>query len=69
LISAIFDTISDVVTSMTAVIVDIFESFVGIFYDSAATELTLFGTLALIGAGVGLVYWALGLVQGLFNVR
>lgn len=69
MITAIFDTIADVVTAMTGVIVDIFESFVAIFYDSATTSLTLFGTLALIGAGVGLVYWALGLVRGLFNVR
>jgi hypothetical protein len=67
LITEIFGTISDVVVGMTDVIVSLFESLVGIFYDG--TNITLLGTLALIGAGVGLVYWAFDTVRGLFNVR
>lgn len=67
MISAIFGTIGDTVSAMTLVVVDLFEALVGIFYDG--TNITLLGTLALIGAGVGLVYWAFGTVRGLFNVR
>jgi hypothetical protein len=67
LITAIFDVISDTVLGMTGVVVDLFEALVGIFYDG--TDITLLGTLALIGAGVGLVYWAFDTVRGLFNVR
>lgn len=67
MITSIFDTIADVVSSMINVVVTLFESLVGIFYDG--TDITLIGTLALIGAGVGLVYWAFDTVRGLFNVR
>jgi hypothetical protein len=67
MITSIFDTIADVVASMIDVVVTLFESLVGIFYDG--TDITLIGTLALIGAGVGLVYWAFDTVRGLFNVR
>jgi hypothetical protein len=69
LINAIFGVISDTVIGMTQVVVDLFEALVGIFYDSTAGDITLLGTLALIGAGVGLVYWAFDTVRGLFNVR
>ena len=69
MITDIFSTIGDVVVAMTDVIVSLFESLVAIFYDSTAGDITLLGTLALIGAGVGLVYWAFGTVRGLFNVR
>jgi len=67
MITGIFQTIADVVDAMIGVVVSLFESLVGIFYDG--TDITLIGTLALIGAGVGLVYWAFDTVRGLFNVR
>jgi hypothetical protein len=47
----------------------LFEGLVEIFYDSATTQLTLLGTLALIAVGVGIVAWAFGLVKSLFRMR
>lgn len=67
MITAIFDTIADVISAMTNVLVDLFEAFTGIFWDG--TNLTLVGTLVLISAGVGLTYLGLNFVRGLFKVR
>jgi hypothetical protein len=69
MITEIFDTILDVVTEYTAILQNLFEGLVAIFYDDVTTSLTLLGTLALIAVGVGIVAWAFGLVKSLFRMR
>jgi len=69
MIAEIFDTIVAVVTEYIAVLQNLFEGLVEIFYDSATTSLTLLWTLALIAVGVGIVAWAFGLVKSLFRMR
>ena len=69
MIAEIFDTIVAVVTEYIAVLQNLFEGLVEIFYDNATTSLTLLGTLALIAVGVGIVAWAFGLVKSLFRMR
>jgi hypothetical protein len=69
MIAEIFDTIVAVVTEYIAVLQNLFEGLVEIFYDSGTTSLTLLGTLALIAVGVGIVAWAFGLVKSLFRMR
>lgn len=67
MISAIFQAIGTVITQFAQVIGNGFSSLVSIFYDSEG--LTLVGTLAIIGAGVGLVYWAFGLIRNFIAIR
>jgi hypothetical protein len=69
MIAEIFETIQAVVTEYITVLQNLFEGLVEIFYDSATTQLTLLGTLALIAVGVGIVAWAFGLVKSLFRMR
>jgi hypothetical protein len=69
MIAEIFETIVAVVQEYITVLQGLFEGLVEIFYDSATTELTLLGTLALIAVGVGIVAWAFGLVKSLFRMR
>lgn len=69
MIAQIFTTISSVVAQYTTVLTSVFDGLVDIFYDSATSQLTLLGNLALIAVGVGIVVWAFGLVKTLFRMR
>ena len=66
MVSAIFDTIAEVLTEYVSAITNVFEGVINIFYKSE-TGLTLMGTLLLIGIGVGIVVWAFNLVKGLIR--
>lgn len=67
MISAIFTTIGEAITGFAAVIGNGFTSIVALFYTSDG--LTSLGILSLLGAGVGLVFLAWGVIRGLMRVR
>lgn len=65
-VSEIISELTAWVTGFITLIIDIFTSFIKLFYDST-TGLTVFGSLALLGMGIGLVYLALNFVMRLFK--
>lgn len=67
MITAIFNTIKDAITGFTSALGDVFDGLQGLFVDTSAASpsLTFFGTLLLIAAGVGIVYWAFRMIKGL----
>jgi len=69
MIAAIFEAIGDIVTAFLAVLGDGVSGVTTMIWDptlnTGAGGLTIFGTFLLIGFGVGIVYWAFGLVRGL----
>ena len=70
MIEAIFGAIGDAITSFAGILGNGFQSILDIFFDSeAGYSPTPVGTLALIGVGIGLVFWAYRLVRGLMRVR
>lgn len=68
MVAHIFGAIGDAITAFAGVLGNGFTSLLAIFYD-ATSGLTAVGTLALIGVGVGIVYWAFRLVRNLISVR
>jgi len=54
IVSAIFETLSEIITEVVTLMTDLFEGVAGIFY--AEGELTFVGTFALIGLGIS-VFW------------
>ena len=68
MISAIFTAIGNAVTSFAGVLGNGFTSLLAIFYNST-DGLTPVGLLMLIGAGIGIVYWAFALVRSLISAR
>ena len=73
MVSGIFQTLGQIVSAFAALVVDLFEAVVSIFYTAGTGSdpgsLTIVGTLALIGAGVGLVLWAFRYIRGLIKVK
>lgn len=73
MVSAVISTVQSWVTSFATMFVSIFESLVGIFYKAGesggAGSLTLVGTLALAGLGIGLVYFAYRVIRNLMRLR
>ncbi|MCQ2088369.1 MAG: hypothetical protein MJZ37_09970 [Bacilli bacterium] len=67
MIGAIFDTIKSAITSFTSALGDVFSGLESMFFTttSGATVPTMLGTLLLIAAGVGIVYWAFRLIKSL----
>jgi len=63
MVAAIFSAIGSVVTAFLTVLGDGVEGVTAYIWTGSA--LTIFGTLLLIGFGVGIVYWAFALVKGL----
>lgn len=73
MISEIFATITQAITNFAQSLGSAVTNIASMFYDSTANsgagELTFLGTLALIGVGVGVVYWAFRLIRGLISQR
>lgn len=73
MIAQIFETISTAITQFASSVGNAVSGVASLFYDptanSGAGEITFLGTLALIGVGAGLVYWAFRLVKGLISQR
>lgn len=72
-VADIFKIVGDAVTAFISVVASGITSIVSIFYTPAAGEtpggFTFIGTLLLIGAGVGLVYWVFYLIMKLCRVN
>ena len=70
MVTSVISTIQSWVTSFTTMFVSIFETLVGIFYKSGEQGgITLVGTLALGGLGIGLVYFAYRVIRNLMRLR
>ena len=68
MVTKILETVTAWVTGFTTMFVDIFESLVKIFY-TAEGGITLVGTLALAGLGIGLVYFAYRVIRKLMRLK
>lgn len=68
MINQVLQTITGWVTGFTTMFVDIFEGLVKIFY-TAEGGMTLVGTLALAGLGIGLVYFAYKVIRRLIRLK
>lgn len=71
MIANIFTAIGDAVTNFAGVLGNGFSSLVEIFYTTTGTNqgLTPVGLLLLIGAGIGIVYWAFAMIRSLISAR
>lgn len=68
MISAIFQTIGDAVTSFATALSNAVSSVTSMFYTTGeGGGITFLGTLVLIAVGVGLVYWGFRLIKGLLH--
>lgn len=67
MVTDIFQVIGDAITQFAAVLGNGFSGLLAIFYTNS--EVTAVGILALIGLGVGIVYWCFALVMRLFRQR
>lgn len=69
MISDIFGIVGQAITNFATSLGSAVTSIAAMFYDptanSGAGEITFLGTLALVGVGVGVVYWAFRLIKGL----
>ena len=72
MISDIFSTIGQAVTAFANQLASAITSITALFYtpgeSGAAGQMTFLGTLLLIAAGVGLVYWAFYVVRNLLRI-
>lgn len=71
MVQAIFTTIGEAITNFAQVLGNGFTNLIKLFYDNSATTpgLTPLGILMLIGAGIGIVYWAFALVRSLIQAK
>lgn len=70
MVTAIIEVVKSWVTSFASMFVTIFETLVGIFYKTGEQPgITLVGTLALAGLGIGLVYFAYRVIRNLMRLR
>ncbi len=67
MISTIFQTIGEAITSFTNALSSGLTGVVSIFYNNTEGNLTVLGVLLLIGVGCGVVYWAFRLIRGLIK--
>lgn len=71
-VSEIFETIGEVVTGFGALIIQMFEAIVGIFYTTGTDgtgSITFVGSLLLFSAGTGLVIWGINWIRRLIRLR
>ncbi|MCH5171637.1 MAG: hypothetical protein J1F31_02245 [Erysipelotrichales bacterium] len=68
MIAKIFEVITQAVTAFVGSLGTAVNSITSLFYVDE-TGFTMLGTLILISAGVGLVYWAFRLIRGLISQR
>lgn len=67
MVSEIFTTIGEVITSYVGAISNMFSGLIAIFYVEG-TGLTLIGTLLLLAVGIGIVVWGFNMVVNLINL-
>ena len=68
MINQVIEVVTSWVTAFTNMFVGIFENLVKIFY-TAEGGITLVGTLALAGLGIGLVYFAYRVIRKLMRLK
>lgn len=68
MITKIFETIGTAISEFLKVLTSGFTNVMPIFYNET-DGFTLIGTLTLIGAGVGLVYWLFYFIRSLTRVN
>lgn len=66
LITEIFEVIGGAVTNFATTLSSAVTSITSMFYDPT-NGMTFLGTLLLIAAGVGIVYWGFRLIRGLIR--
>lgn len=73
MVTEIFDTITNIITSFLGTLTSSFTEIVKVFYTAgvgdSAGQLTFIGILALLGVGVGLVWTIFGLVRNFIKMR
>lgn len=73
MLGSIFDVIGQAITNFLNTLTSVFGGVTNLFYDATANEgaggMTVLGTLILIGAGVGIVYWGFYLIKRLATVN
>lgn len=74
MVSSIFSTLGEIISSFAGLLVDLFSSVVAIFYTAptgseTTGSLTIVGTLMLIALATGLVIWAFNFIRRLIRVR
>lgn len=74
MVSSIFSTLGEIISSFAGLLVDLFSSVVAIFYtaptgNDTVGSLTIVGTLMLIALATGLVIWAFNFIRRLIRVR
>lgn len=69
MVATLFETISQAITSMVGALTSAISGVTALFYvegtGSESGHMTFLGVLLLIAVGVGIVYWAFGLIRGL----
>lgn len=66
LVTLIFTALSTIATSVVSWFGDVFQGVAGLLYTTTpTTQLTLFGTLLLIGLGIAVVWTVLRMIIGL----
>ena len=68
MVTKVIEVVTSWVTAFTTMFVDIFENLVKIFYTTEG-GVTLVGTLALSGLGIGLVYFAYRVIRKLMRLK
>lgn len=69
IIESIFGALSSIVNQFTTMLTSLFQNVVGLIYNSTTGELTVVGTLLLVGLATGLVIWAFNFIRRLIRVR
>lgn len=69
MVSTLFETITQAITSMVNALTSAIGGVTSLFYVEASgadpAHITFLGVLLLIAVGVGIVYWAFNLIRGL----
>lgn len=73
MIAAIFEQMTSIASAFVSFLISLFESVVGVFWTAGTGsdpgQLTIVGTLLLIGAVVGFAMWGLSYIRSLIRVR
>lgn len=72
MVSGIFNAILEIAQAFITLIIGVFNGLQALLWTAGTGSdpgsLTFFGTLILLGAGVGVVYWAIDLLRSLVRI-
>lgn len=69
IVTSLFDALAEIVEGIGTLFASAGSAVVSVIYDSTASEITVIGTLVLIGAGVGLFFFVLKWVLSLIKIK